>query len=134
MPAAIALLRNVLLPMNPVAVLIEANPNGFGFIAARNPRFVALLYCVLTYLVGSPAWAAGTRSKNAAKTGSGEVPGAPVYANVLPRPAAMFACRLACAFRNSSTNPFVLMLISLMLTVSQSWRCRLPTYRSSMAV
>jgi hypothetical protein len=38
--------------------------------------------------------------------GSGDVPGAPVKAKVLPRPAAMFAWRLACASLNSSRKLF----------------------------
>ena len=48
-----ALFRKVLLPMSPVVVFVEAKPNGFGFIAARNPRFVVLVHWVLAYFVGS---------------------------------------------------------------------------------
>src|SRR5262245_63485529 len=109
-PAAAALPRNVVLPMNPLpivaavqpAALAHMNPYGFGFIAARKPRNVAFVQFVPLYRVGSPAPELFVPLKYARKIGSGDVPGAPVYANVLPRPAAMFACRFACAFRNSS--------------------------------
>src|SRR5258708_35121319 len=89
-PAASALFLKVLLPMRPVAVLVDAKPNGFGFMAARNPRFVELVHCELEYFVESLDWAAGTRSKKAANPGSGDVPGTPVSASAAARPAAMF--------------------------------------------
>ena len=57
----------------------------------------------------------------ASMIGSGEVPvPAPLYANVLPLPAAMFAARFAWASLNSSRNPFSTVLYSLI--------CRPPTH------
>src|SRR5882672_4008895 len=81
-----------------------------------------------------PACPALTPFKYARKIGSGDVPGAPVYANVATPLAAIFARRFAWAFLNSSTKPFVMMFGSFRLIVSQSSRCRLPTYRISNAV
>ena len=49
MPAAAALLRNVALPTNPLVYCSfdqtqkKEKPNGFGFLAARNPRNVAFV-------------------------------------------------------------------------------------------
>src|SRR5262249_18720542 len=129
-PAAAALARNVALPMKPfcrvvalqpaplptgleVPALRHAKANGFGFRMARNPRLVELVQLLPVYIAGSPAEALFTPLKNARKIGSGDVPAAPVYANVLPLPPAMFACRFAWALRNSSTNPLLKMSNSL---------------------
>jgi hypothetical protein len=65
--------------------------------------------------------------KKARNAGSGAVPGAPVNANVLPRPAAMFAFRLACAWRNSLRKPFSTMLNSLLSSCRHPLSAREPT-------
>src|SRR5262245_6834341 len=110
MPAASALLRNVVLPRNPVVVFVEAKLNGFGLFAARNPRNVEFEKFALVYAAGLPALAAFTPWKNPRNVGSGLVPVAPVKANVLPLPAAMLACRFACAVRNSFRKPLLVRL------------------------
>src|SRR5262245_44588567 len=121
-PAAATLARNVELPMKPCCRLLlvhpydatvlgsgrpkQPNANGCGYRLARNPSSVEFIQLPPVYLEGSPACAAFTPFRYARKIGSGAVPGAPVYAKVLPSPAAMLAWRLACARRNSLTNPF----------------------------
>src|SRR5262245_50184509 len=115
-----ALALNAALPTKPLVEFVDANPNGFGLIAARKPRFVALLNCVLEYCAGSLADAPPRPEKYARNVGNGDVPAAPVYAKVAPRPAAMFACRFACALRNSCAKPLDWMLTSSILIVSQS--------------
>src|SRR5262249_14191705 len=120
-PAAAALARKTPLPMNPfcrvvllqACALRHAKANGFGLRTARNPRFVELVQLLPVYFVGSPAEALFAPLQYARKIGSGDGPGAPVNANVFPRPAAMFACRLAWALRNSSMNPLLKMSNSL---------------------
>src|SRR6476620_3079401 len=109
MPAAMPFARNPALPTKPLVEFVDAKPNGFGFIVARKPRNVEFVQFVPLYAVESPARDELIPFMNARKIGSGDVPGAPVYANVAPRPAAMFACRFACAFRNSFTKPLFLM-------------------------
>src|SRR5437899_8260432 len=109
-PAAAAFVRNVALPMNPFCRLEpsdrhpaadkQAKANGFGFWMARNERLFAFVQLPPRYRLGSADSALFTPLKYARKIGSGEVPGAPVYAKVVPRPAAMFAWRFACAFLN----------------------------------
>src|SRR2546428_60594 len=113
-PAAWAFARNNALPIKPFcrvvsvqpAALRHANANGFGFCAARNERMLAFVQLGPVYLAASPDETLFTPLKYARKTGSGDVPGAPVYAKVLPRPATMFARRFVCAFLNSLRNPF----------------------------
>ena len=52
---------------------------------------------------------------------------APKNANVAPRPAARFACRLACASLYSSANPFSATTISLRFWVVLPSRLRVAT-------
>jgi hypothetical protein len=67
--------------------------------------------------------------------GSGTVPLTVLsYRNVRPLPAAMFATRFPCAFRNSSTKPFSTMLISFRSVWNQSCFDRCAAYRISNAM
>src|SRR5437870_10575122 len=112
-PAASAFARNAAFPIKPFCRVVSvqpaafrhANANGFGFCAAKNDRLLAFVQLGPVYLAASLDEALFTPLKYARKIGRGVVPGAPVYANVAPRPAAMFALRLACAFLNSLRNP-----------------------------
>src|SRR5690348_2414363 len=70
-----------------VGTVLHMKPHGFGFIIARKPWNVVLVQPVPVYLVVSPACDPGPPLRYARKMGSGDVPGAPVYANVAPRPA-----------------------------------------------
>ena len=129
-PAAIALARRAALLIRLYAklgVVAFVLQHGCGLNVASELMKVESVNDVDVYFAGSAACPEATPLKYARMIGSGDVPGAPVYANVLPRPAAMFACRLACAFRNSFRKPFSTMLISLMLFCTQSSTWRLPT-------
>src|SRR5262249_26042412 len=106
--------RNVALPMNPL-LPVDAKPYGFGLVCARNARNVLDVQLPPLYAAGLPACAADVPLKNARKVGSGLVPGAPVNANVLPRPAAWFAFRLFIASVNSLRKPFSTMFTSFRL-------------------
>src|SRR4029450_6368158 len=85
----------------PVGSVLHMNPHGFGFIAAREFRRVPLVQLAPESCAVSPACEPGLPLRNARKIGSGCVPGAPVYANVAPRPAARLAWRFAWAVRKS---------------------------------
>src|SRR3954468_12963350 len=110
-----------------LGVVVLVLQHGCGFRRASAFRKVVSVNDVELYLDGSPAPAAFTPLKYVRMIGSGLVPGIPVYAKVLPLPAAMFAAMFDCALRNSLTNPFSTMLISLMFDCTQSSTWRLPT-------
>src|SRR5438132_5429187 len=107
-PALTAFVRWLAVPCR-----LLATKNGFGAYTASRFTYVAFVKLDDVYLLGSDTLAPPSPEKYARYVGSGDVPAAPVYANVLPRPAAMFAWRLACAFLNSPRNPFSTMLNSL---------------------
>src|SRR4051812_24035519 len=46
-PALMPFVRKPALPTKPLVEFVDAKPNGFGFCAARNPRFVAFVNCAL---------------------------------------------------------------------------------------
>src|SRR5258707_11222964 len=77
-PATTPFARKAELPMNPEVEFVEAKPNGFGFMAARNPRFVEFVNCVLVYFDASAAFALERPWKKARNVGRGDVPGMPV--------------------------------------------------------
>ena len=130
-PASIAFCLNVALLRMPVLAVLLSRLNGNGLRAARNACSVAFVQFAPLYADPLTACDAGCPFRYASRMGSGEVPGAPVYAKVAPRPAAMFAARLACAFLNSLRKPFSKMSISLTFTLANASRARVPTYRTS---
>src|SRR5580765_5044959 len=129
-PAACAFARRAALFIRfhaKLGVVVLVAQHGCGLRSASAFRNVESVNDAELYFEGSPAPAAFTPLKYARMIGSGLVPGMPVYAKVLPLPAAMFAAMFDWAFRNSLRNPFSTTLISLMFDCTQSSTWRLPT-------
>src|SRR5262245_20417160 len=99
-----------------------------------SPRLRLLMNVPFVYPCAAESAGCDPRAPNmASNSGSATWPGRPALAKLLT-PLAWLIARFLCAFLNSYTKPFSMMLTSFTLYVRQTLVLRLPRYRASMTV